>query len=88
MILMCIFGSAGCPVLCISFMTTCISTRSFAPDLKTAYRTVWQALNRQLRVYEILQTAMESSWTRPRWPGRPGTPSPFGRMCRVPCTAS
>ena len=24
MILMCIFGSAGCPVLCISFMTTCI----------------------------------------------------------------
>ena len=87
MILMCIFRRRLSRTVYLIYDHLYQGTRSFAPDLKTAYRTVWQALNRQLRVYEILQTAMESLWTRPRWPGRPGTPSPFGRMCRVPCTA-
>src|SRR5262249_4683334 len=33
---------------------------SLASDLQATYKTVWQALNRQMRVYESLQTAMEN----------------------------
>ena len=36
------------------------SKESLLPDRQEAYKTVLQALNRQIKVYEILQTVMES----------------------------